>query len=398
MTASRAFGWVLSAAVGLLLFLVSSSAHAYPWMIRHGYTGCTPCHADPSGGAGVLTAYGRAQSDLLLRSRYGNTSEEASPTAGPLWGLVNPNEGLRIGGDFREAYFSQSPDGSPTTSQFITMRADLMADLDIDHFRVAGSLGYAPTGALAASLTNNPTDNLVSREHWVGYEFGEGAAWLVRAGRMAIPFGIRNIEHNLWVRTLTRSDFNDTQQYGLSLAFNVDQLRGEVMGIAGNFEVHPDDFRERGYSAYVEWAPVNTVAVGASSQFTRATRDIVYDVTNYYQAHGVFARVAPYPQLVLMSEFDLVYQSLTWNGHRGGYAGFVQADVEPTQGLHLMATGEAKNGGSDGEPSSFGGWLSSVWFFGPHLDARFDGGYQRLGSSTGYTNVWIWLAQAHVWL
>jgi hypothetical protein len=178
----------------------------------------------------------------------------------------------------------------------------------------------------------------------------------------------------------------------------VDQLRGEVMGIAGNFEVHPDDFRERGYSAYVEWAPASTVALGASSQFTRATRDIVYNVTDYFQSHGVFARVSPYPELVLMSEFDIVYQSLTWNGHRGGYAGFVQADLEPTQGLHFMATGEAKNGGADGEPSSFGGWLSSVWFFGPHLDARLDGGYQKLGSPTGYTNVWIWLAQAHVWL
>jgi hypothetical protein len=171
------------------------------------------------------------------------------------------------------------------------------------------------------------------------------------------------------------------------------------MGIAGNFQVHPDDYRERGYSAYVEYAPVNTVALGVSSQFTRATRDIVYNVTDYRQAHGVFARVSPYPELVLMTEFDWVYQSLTWNGHRGGYAGFVQADVEPTQGLHFMATGEAMNTGSAGEVSSFSGWLSSVWFFAPHLDARLDGAYQALGGTTpGFTNVWIWLGQLHVFL
>ncbi len=398
MAAVRALGWTLSAAFALLVLSISSSAQAYPWMIRHGYTGCTPCHTDPSGGAGVLTAYGRAQGDLLLRSRYGNTSEEAASTAGFLWGLVQPSDGLRVGGDFREAYFSLKPEGSPATQQFITMRADLTADIVVDHVRAAGSLGYAPQGALAASLTDSPSENFISREHWVGYEFGEGESWLVRAGRMAIPFAIRNVEHNFWVRTLTRSDYNDTQQYGAALAFNVDQLRGEVMGIVGNFEVHPDDYRERGYSAYVEFAPVNTVAVGASSQFTRATRDIVYNVTDYRQAHGLFARVSPYPELVLMTEVDWVYQSLTWNGHRGGYAGFVQADVEPTQGLHFMATGEAMNSGSAGEPSSFGGWVSSVWFFAPHLDLRLDGGYQTLGSPVGYTNVWIWLAQAHVFL
>src|SRR5579863_6263682 len=102
MTAPRALGWALGAAISLLLLLIASPAQAYPWMIRHGYTGCTPCHADPSGGAGVLTAYGRAQSDLLLRSRYGNTSEEADATSGLLFGLVQPAEGLRLGGDFRE--------------------------------------------------------------------------------------------------------------------------------------------------------------------------------------------------------------------------------------------------------------------------------------------------------
>ncbi len=151
-----------------------------------------------------------------------------------------------------------------------------------------------------------------------------------------------------------------TQQYGLALAFSVDQFRGEVMGIAGTFQVHPDDYRERGYSAFVEWAPVNTIALGASTQVTHANRDIVYNVTNYFQADGLFARVSPYPELVLMGEFDFVYQSLTWNGHRGGYASFLQADVEPTRGLHFMATGELMNGGGAGEASSFDGWLSSA--------------------------------------
>src|SRR5258708_2136597 len=93
----------LGSAVGLVLILVSSRADAYPWMIRHGYTGCMPCHTDPSGGAGALTEYGRAQSDLLLRMRYGMTSDsgEADRTSGLLFGLIAPlPEPLRFGGDF----------------------------------------------------------------------------------------------------------------------------------------------------------------------------------------------------------------------------------------------------------------------------------------------------------
>src|SRR5450432_2783860 len=83
----------------VLPLLVGRTAHAYTWMIRHGYTSCTPCHTDPTGG-GPLAAYGRAQSDLLLRSRYGGpAAEEADPSSGFLWGAVQLPENVRLGGD-----------------------------------------------------------------------------------------------------------------------------------------------------------------------------------------------------------------------------------------------------------------------------------------------------------
>ncbi|HSU39568.1 MAG TPA: hypothetical protein VLJ38_08370, partial [Polyangiaceae bacterium] len=72
---------VLVAALPLWCVLFTARpAHAYSWMIRHGYSGCPVCHADPSGGE-TLTAYGRAQSDLLLRTRWdGKNPEEAEPS------------------------------------------------------------------------------------------------------------------------------------------------------------------------------------------------------------------------------------------------------------------------------------------------------------------------------
>jgi hypothetical protein len=386
--------------------MVASSARAYPWMIRHGYTGCTPCHTDPSGGAGVLTEYGRAQSDLLLRMRYGESldSGEADKTSGFLAGLVPLPEQVRLGGDFREAFLSNQVAGAPIAQQLITMRADLSADIKIGRFRAAGNIGYAPLGDLLASLTRAPSDNLISREHWLGAELDEEGAWLLRAGRMALPFGIRMIEHTLWARVLTRTDFDDAQQYGVALSYGADKFRTELMGVAGNFQVRPDDFRERGYSGYAEYAPATTLALGASSSFTRATRDIVYGVTDYRYANGVFARYAPTPALVILGEADSVYQSLTWHGHRGGYAAFTQADYEPSQGFHVMVTAEVMNSGAAGEPPSFDGWLSAVWFFLPHADFRFDGIYGSLGAAgeggapSSHTAITTWLAQLHMFL
>ncbi len=403
---SRFTHWVVSIGLGLALVFMAAGAEAYPWMIRHGYTTCGTCHTDPSGGAGVLTAYGRAQSDLLLRMRYGESSEsgEADKTSGLLWGVAQLPDEVRLGGDFREGFFSNQVEGAALQQELITMRADVTADIKVQRFRAAGNIGYAPEGDLAASLTKNPNHNVISREHWLGVELDDEGAWLLRGGRMALPFGIRMIEHTLWSRALTRTDFDATQQYGATLSFAKDKLRGEVMAIAGNFQISPDDFRERGYSTYVEYAPMTTLALGASSLFTRATRDIVYGVTDYRFANGVFARYSPAKPLVLLAEADSIYQSLTWNGHRSGFAAFAQADYEPVQGFHVMLTGEAMNGGNAGEPSSFDGWVSAVWFFLPHVDVRFDGIYSSLGvppepgTPSSHVNVTTWLAQLHVFL
>src|SRR4051812_47704432 len=69
----RFLGWSL---VALFVSLFPSRAHAYTWMIKHGYASCPVCHADPSGGE-LLTSYGRVQSDELLRMRYGKSSESS---------------------------------------------------------------------------------------------------------------------------------------------------------------------------------------------------------------------------------------------------------------------------------------------------------------------------------
>ena len=407
----------LRAILSLLFFVAVASwsgrASAYGWMIQHDYTGCNQCHADPSGG-GLLTAYGRAQSEVLLRSHYSKWADDEEPgkLADFALGIVKLPETLLLGGDYRLAWFSNKVGDAKATTRFIQMQADLEGQLSIDRFRVNATLGYDHSGAQAAAITTRDLDNVVSRVHWVGFDLGEDRQFLLRAGRMNLPFGLRTIEHTMFIHAPpaipgggVRNDTNQGQQDGVALAYNGAGLRGEAMLIAGNYQVNPDVFRERGYSAYVEWAPDVHVAVGASSLITYAGKDALVQTPLIRQAHGLFARVAPFGHLVLLGELDALLYSQPADqvtaGQptlRGGFAGMLQADFEVWQGLHLMLTGETTKPPVQGVNTSYAGWGSVAWFFAPHSDVRLDAIQQSFGLGPTNISATSVLAQVHFFL
>jgi hypothetical protein len=457
---------LLALAFGLSLFSWVSPASAYAWMIRHGYGGCTTCHADPSGGE-LLTKYGRVQGDLILRMRYGKdsisaesstagegetesfdrlddfdddraaegkhafqlddvedldaegggaperdrkpsaraanqaatepqaaeSSDAPSDSAGFLWGLVEPPDWLLLGGSYR--HLSIYKDGDFST---FPMQADLYGQLGFGSLRAGGSIGVAkvPAGsphARAAQVTTAQGDefNLISRTHWVGVDFGGGKQLTLRAGRINLPFGIRIPEHTMWVREATRTDRESDQQHGLALAYNGSLFRGELMAIAGNYQVNPDKYRERGYSAYVETLVTEPFATGISSLLTTAAEEIetLEPESTVRGAHGLFSRITVAQPLAVFIEANALHTSR----RELGYVGFLQLDFEPVQGLHLGATGEVLDRGyrqledpatgldvdrdpGFGEPR-FGAWLTVNWFFLPHLEARFDAVFRQ---------------------
>jgi hypothetical protein len=456
--------------VALFVALFPSRAHAYSWMIKHGYSGCPVCHADPSGGE-LLTAYGRAQSELLLRMHYGKSKSEAAASsatdsnaapeakgtddkatkgtddkdddktdansgedesdddkddadkkpaadapaaAAPaasadssssdsdedsetehgnfLWGLVNTPDWLLLGGSYRElaVYKPNGLAGSGAVIRkgyFVTfpMMADVYGQVQFGGFRAEGSLGIIRVGVgspygRAAQLTAGQGDqwNLLSRTHWLGYDFDDGK-YTLRGGHLNLPFGVRIPEHTMWVRQATRTDRESAQEDGVALAFNGEALRGEVMGIVGNYQVSPDKYRERGYSGYLEYMVTPHTALGISSLVAHAKQDrISLDVNSTRQAHGPLIRAAFSEKVVLLAEADMLIRT----NHELGYVGFAQLDIEPVQGLHFMATGEAHDEGYDtlrkgarvvGEGmTQLGVWGSIDWFCFSHVEVRAD--------------------------
>jgi hypothetical protein len=201
---------LLQLALLLALVLPAARAHAYPWMIQHGYTNCSTCHVDPSGW-GLLTEYGRAQAQISIPTLWGGKKpEDVDPFPGIMYGAVPLPDWLDVGLSLRGAVLSTTNSGN-TSVRDILMIADLRAGVSAGPFLASVSFGYVPTGANLAAITNQQRDNLVSREHWLGVRFLNNELYLL-GGRLNLPFGLRNVEHNSFVRAATQTDTNSSQQ------------------------------------------------------------------------------------------------------------------------------------------------------------------------------------------
>lgn len=91
--------------------------------------------------------------------------------------------------------------------------------------------------------------------------------------------------------------------------------------------------------------------------------------------------------LVLLAEVDLVAHSAT---SATGYATMLQADVEPVQGVHLIATGENMRLGGTSTTTSWSGWLGAGWFFTPHAgEPALCAGRAARCPNMGHGRTWI---------
>ena len=393
----------------LLALLVALPAWAFPWMVKHSYGSCATCHVDPSG-SGQLSPYGRAQADVLVRWRTQprKDEEEVPKSANFLW-LIELPEVINLSGNFRSGALLRP--GSTVPLVPLIMATDLYATLNLGPVvaHVTTGVGTYSTRAISYSGPaaiapicdpgmGKCSVQWLAREFWLGAKFADEAV-MVRAGRMPLPFGLRNNEHTSFVRTLTKTDTNVAQQVGLSAAYNSDSLRGEVMGIAGNYQLGPDAYRERGYSAFAEYSLAHNAYLGLSSMITASGADTSSGLPTTRHAHGLFARVAPSERLAILAEADFLAWQTPQRLDRLGFAALAQADFDLMQGLHLVGTLEAAHTGS-GEPGpALGAWASATWYFLPHMELRLDNIFRRSSSAGAVASFeYSLLVQLHLFL
>src|SRR5690606_8696262 len=134
----------------------------------------------------------------------GKNAGAGEPEIGFLWGLLPTPDGVLLGGSFRNLTIYQLGAEDPFT-HIPVMMADLFLHLRADNVRVAGTAGISKVKpgsphARAAQVTHGQGDhyNMVSRTHWIGFDLGANDDYLLRFGRLNLPFGVRVPEHTLW--------------------------------------------------------------------------------------------------------------------------------------------------------------------------------------------------------
>lgn len=299
-----------------------------------------------------------------------------------LFGVFDLPDWLLLGGSYR--HLNILPIGGRDFKTF-PMMADLYGMAQFGSFKIGASIGASKVDAGSpyarrAQVTGGQGDqwNLISRTHYVGYDILPELT--VRAGRLNLPFGVRIPEHTMWARQATNTDRESSQQHGLAVAYVGESLRGEIMAIAGNYQVKPDKFRERGYSGYAEYQINSTATLGVSSLVTFSKTDPFTraEASSTRQVHGAMARVGFGEKVALLAEFDGMFTSR----REAGYVGFLQVDTEAVQGVHVLLTGEMLDQGHPKDPAilrtpgegkpKVGGWVSLAWFVYSHFDVRVD--------------------------
>jgi hypothetical protein len=385
--ALRSLVQLVALATTLLISAWSKDARAYAWMINQGYAKCGSCHVEPGGGE-LLTHMGRVFSETNMSTSWSDSA--ASDLSKFAFGLSEPDS-VRLGGSFRGMRTQPLGEGD---SAIFPMQADVYGAADFGAIQLGVSLGVAGVNGgsphnRAAQITRiEDADFLddegepqramavLSRWHWLGIEISD--TMLLRLGRLNLPFGIRTSEHTLWVRESTATDRESDQQHGISLAHSGGAWRYEFMLSLGNFQIGPDDFRERGYSGTFEYLVDSDLALGVSSSILRAGKSRVTGAqeATLRHAHGITARWVPWGPATVLVEADMIKRT----GAGLGYSGFLTADFAVIQGLHLAASGEWLSTGKPeggtaiagaGKPR-LGYWLTAHWLFFTHMDARVD--------------------------
>lgn len=280
--------------LALAIALVAASAGvagAYPqFQLSTGAARCNQCHIAPAGG-GVLSGYGRDEAaDTISRGGDGAF----------MHGLFTPPAWLFLGGDLRFAALLDAPDQTETPRfDMFPMQADLYGAARWRSFWVSatvGSVGRAREGEAGQALAA-----FASREHWVMWRPAAQGPY-VRAGRFFAPFGLRLVEHPVFVRRFLGQNLLE-ESYGLS---------GGV--VKNGWELHatafvPDPIRpvglaERGGALLYERR------LGERALAAAQARVGVNDVQARYTA-GVYGKYwLDGPDVLLMAEADVTLQTI----------------------------------------------------------------------------------------
>jgi hypothetical protein len=352
--------------LGALAGLLSSGrAAAEPYLAVEAGLKCGNCHVNPTGG-GKRTPFG----ELYARGQISATTVSLDPNTKPWTGDVT--KWFATGADIRGGYDSVATPGQPQVSDFSLTRATAY----LDFIALPNLLSFYFDEKVAP-------DNVENREAYVLYTPHNGR-YVIKAGQMFLPFGLRLQDDDAFVRQESGVNFRAPDD-GVELGLELPKWSAQVAVTKGAPDNGSDD-RVSLSAAYVRprWR------VGASYNKNP-------DPLGDREMEAVFAGWKTGP-IAWLAELDFITDDLPPSNSNRTYATLIEGNWRVHKGHNLKVTYEFLNPSShqaEDEQERY----SAVWEYSPIQFVQSRVGIRRYNGIPNIpaSNRDEWFAELHVY-
>lgn len=323
---------LLTAAALSIPSLLATNGWAYPQFVFKGLGDCGTCHHSPSGG-GLPNRWGRESLDVTWGkdAGLGFANDDLAPDP------AHPAKiGVDLGADVRLVPIFGSDGDAPFGPTLIPMLTELGGAAGLGRWTLYGTVTARKSDGSGAPFL------AFSREHWLKYQAVSGVD--IRAGRLVLPFGVRQPDHTQYVREDFGFDKYE-QSYGVELDLRLTgwSLFGGLF--VGDLTYEPSERQERAVVVTPTLEFGSSAAVGLSLLASTSTADDRF-------AGSLFGRAPLGERCYVLAEVALQ--------HRAANEG-------------------------DAALSNIGDYLRLGWFARPEMDVFVEAGHRAFLDSDGLT-------------
>lgn len=302
----------LAILAALAIVMLPERASAYPDFVAKGYTNCVTCHYSPTGG-GFANAYGTGTQQAFFPDVVGSgfieKHREKASVTGYDASTGDPELHVGLGIDSRFMFTSVPPeDDAAVGFSWFPMLLEIGGVAAYGKIVAYGSVG--PKAPEADGIGYK----LFSREHWMQFRFTERLS--LRAGRMVLPFGIRQADHTAFTRTTLGFGYYG-QSYAAEADFVSERIALSLAGFGGDLTEQPSGLQERGAVGSLALNIDGRGSIGVSGLY--GTTDNVERL-----AGAVFTRLRLVGAAYLLAEADLQRRSSDGLGDQDEMATFAR--------------------------------------------------------------------------
>jgi hypothetical protein len=329
------------AAITVSLALAAEAARAEPYLAaQQGYK-CMACHVNPAGG-GMRNAFGNIYAQNVLAATKIGAADD-------LWtGAVN--RFVMLGGDLRAGWTRTDIPHQQQSNEFEVSDARLYLDVEAIPDRLSVYLDERLAPGSATNL-----------EAYARY-WSADHAWLIQAGRMYLPFGLRLEDDTAFTRTVPGINMT-TPDTGLEIGWESTRFSAQLAlsnGSAGGPETDKGK-QVTGQLTYVDprWR------LGLGSSFNQSD-------AGDRSAYALFGGLRTGP-IGWLAEADLVVDDGFPEGTRNLVSARLEADWAVRRGHNLKLTAEWFDPDRDVQHDEQTRW-SAVYEYSPIQFLQLRGG------------------------